>query len=267
MKIELKSRSLLERVPLAKVPDVVFGCQMVVFLWNTRKAKVFCLSKISGFVSHTCVLVHCPHLRWFWMWHSRHPSCSRSSADVIFVSFDSDGAGTWCVRKEVVDYLTLEMVLANRERRHGVSIIYLSTGLQMCASFWRRHEIWYSRNSMRSHWRVVSMRWRPVRRCMCDSYDAKRCPEPLESITNSYQWNVVIITDVCLLFMSLYSWNQYQGRSLAFQSGHLRDFVRLQNHQPMDGFQVVGDSLCDIGDFGRIHLATAIFSHELDPTH
>lgn len=213
MKIEFKSRSLLERVPLAKVPDVVFGCQMVVFLWNTRKAKVFCLSKISGFVSHTCVLVHCPHLRWFWMWHSRHPSCSRSSADVIFVSFDSDGAGTWCVRKEVVDYLTLEMVLANRERRHWVSIIYLSTGLQMCASFWRRHEIWYSRNSMRSHWRV------------------------------------------------------YQGRSLAFQSGHLRDLVRLQNHQPMDGFQVVGDSLCDVGDFGRIHLTTAIFSHELDPTH
>ena len=240
---------------------------MVVFLWNTRKAKVFCLSKISGFVSHTCVLVHCPQLRWVWMWHSRHPSCSRSSADVIFVSFDSDGAGTWCVRKEVVDYLTLEMVLANRERRHGVSIIYLSTGLQMCASFWRRHEIWYSRNSMRSHWRVVSMRWRPVRRCMCDSYDAKRCPEPLESITNSYQWNVVIITDVCLLFMSLYSWNQYQGRNLAFQSGHLRDFVRLQNHQPMDGFQVVGDSLCDVGDFGRIHLTTAIFSHELNPTH
>ena len=32
MKIELKSRSLLERVPLAKVPDVVFGCQMAVVL-------------------------------------------------------------------------------------------------------------------------------------------------------------------------------------------------------------------------------------------
>ena len=42
------------------------------------------------------------------------------------MSFDSDGAGTWCVRKEVVDYLTLEMVLANRERRHGVRIVYLS---------------------------------------------------------------------------------------------------------------------------------------------
>ena len=60
------------------------------------------------------------------MGHSRHPSCSRSSADVIFVSFDSDGAGTWYVRKEVVDHLPLEMVLANRERRHGVSIVYLS---------------------------------------------------------------------------------------------------------------------------------------------
>ena len=102
-----------------RLPD---GC----ILLKHRKAKVFCLSKINGFVSHTCVLVHCPHLRWFWMWHSRHPSCSRSSADVIFVSFDSDGAGTWYVRKEVVDYRPLEMVLANRERRHGVSIVYLS---------------------------------------------------------------------------------------------------------------------------------------------
>ena len=65
------------------------------------------------------------------MGHSRHPSCSRSSADVIFVSFDSDGAGTWYIRKEVVDYLPLGMVLANRERRHGVSIVYVSTGLQV----------------------------------------------------------------------------------------------------------------------------------------
>ena len=40
-------------------------------------------------------------------------------------------AGTWYVRKEVVDYLPVEMVLANRERRHGVSIVYLSTGLQV----------------------------------------------------------------------------------------------------------------------------------------
>ena len=65
------------------------------------------------------------------MGHSRHPSCSRSSADVIFVSFDSDGAGTCYIRKEVVDYLPLEMVLANRERRHGVNIVYVSTGLQV----------------------------------------------------------------------------------------------------------------------------------------
>ena len=41
------------------------------------------------------------------------------------MSFDSDGAGTWYVRKEVVDYLQLEMVLA-KERRHGVSIVHLS---------------------------------------------------------------------------------------------------------------------------------------------
>ena len=30
----------------------------------------------------------------------------------------------------------------------------------------------------------------------------------------------------------------------------------------MDGLQAVGDRLCDICDFGRIHLITAIFSHE-----
>ena len=54
----------------------------------------------------------------------------RSPADVIFVDFDGDGAGTWYIRKEDVDSLPLEMVFANRERRHGVSIVYVSTGLQ-----------------------------------------------------------------------------------------------------------------------------------------
>ena len=38
-------------------------------------------------------------------------SCSRSSADIIFVSFGSDGAGTWYVRKEVVDYLRIALEL------------------------------------------------------------------------------------------------------------------------------------------------------------
>ena len=34
----------------------------------------------------------------------------------------------------------------------------------------------------------------------------------------------------------------------------------------MDGLQPVGDRLCDICDFGRIHLTTTIFGHELSPT-
>ena len=47
------------------------------------------------------------------------------------MDFDNDGAGTWYIRKEDVDSLPLEMVFAtNRERRHGVSIVYVSTGLQ-----------------------------------------------------------------------------------------------------------------------------------------
>ena len=35
----------------------------------------------------------------------------------------------------------------------------------------------------------------------------------------------------------------------------------------MDGLQAVGDRRCDISDFGRIHLTTAILSHELNRTH
>ena len=47
------------------------------------------------------------------------------------MDFDNDGAGTWYIQKEDVDSLPLEMVFANRERRHGVSIVYVSTGLQV----------------------------------------------------------------------------------------------------------------------------------------
>ena len=45
------------------------------------------------------------------------------------MDFDNDGAGAWYIRKEDVDSLPLEMVFANRERRHEVSIVYVSTGL------------------------------------------------------------------------------------------------------------------------------------------
>ena len=48
------------------------------------------------------------------------------------MDFDNDGAGTWYIRKEDVDSLPLEMVFANRERRHGVSIVYVSTELSLC---------------------------------------------------------------------------------------------------------------------------------------
>ena len=49
----------------------------------------------------------------------------------MFMGLGSDGAGTWYIRKKVVDYLPLGMVLAYTERRHGVSIVYVSTGLQV----------------------------------------------------------------------------------------------------------------------------------------
>ena len=49
----------------------------------------------------------------------------------MFMGLGSDGAGTWYIRKKVVDYLALRMVLAYTERRHGVSIVYVSTGLQV----------------------------------------------------------------------------------------------------------------------------------------
>ena len=51
------------------------------------------------------------------------------------MGFGSDGAGTWYIRKKVVDYLPLGMVLAYTERRHGVSIVYVSTGLQVLEKF------------------------------------------------------------------------------------------------------------------------------------
>ena len=53
----------------------------------------------------------------------------------MFMGFGSDGAGTWYIRKKVVDHLPLEMVLAYTERRHGVSIVYVSTGLQVLEEF------------------------------------------------------------------------------------------------------------------------------------
>ena len=49
------------------------------------------------------------------MRHFRYPFSSWSPADVIFVDFGNDGAGTWYIRKEDDDSLPLKMALANRE--------------------------------------------------------------------------------------------------------------------------------------------------------
>ena len=49
----------------------------------------------------------------------------------MFVDFDNDGVGTGQIRKEDADSLPLKMVFANRERRHGVSIVYVSTEPQV----------------------------------------------------------------------------------------------------------------------------------------
>ena len=46
------------------------------------------------------------------MRHFRYPFSSWSLADVIFVDFGNDGAGTWYIRKEDADSLPLKMVLA-----------------------------------------------------------------------------------------------------------------------------------------------------------
>ena len=43
--------------------------------------------------------------------------------------------------------------------------------------------------------------------------------------------------------------------------------VWIEATNDMDGLQAVGDRRCGICDLGRTHLATAIFSHELNPTH
>ena len=48
----------------------------------------------------------------------------------MFMGLGSDGVGTWYIRKKVVDYLP-GRVLAYSTRRHGVSIVYVSTGLQV----------------------------------------------------------------------------------------------------------------------------------------
>ena len=70
--------------------------------------------------------------------------------------FDNGGAGTWYIRKEDVDFLALEMVFANRERRHGVNIVYVSTGLQVSGHGHPRSGLVVNQATTQRRWLVMA---------------------------------------------------------------------------------------------------------------
>ena len=72
------------------------------------------------------------------------------------MDFDDDGAGTWYIRKEDVDSLPLEMVFANRERRHEVSIGYVSIGLQVSGHGHLRSGLVVNQATMQRRWLVMA---------------------------------------------------------------------------------------------------------------
>ena len=72
------------------------------------------------------------------------------------MDFDNDGAGTWYIRKEDVDSLPLEMVFANRERRHGVSIVYVSTELQVSGHGHMRSGLVVNQATTQRRWLVMA---------------------------------------------------------------------------------------------------------------
>ena len=72
------------------------------------------------------------------------------------MDFDDDGAGTWYIRKEDVDSLPLEMVFANRERRHEVSIVYVSTGLQISGHGHLRSGLVVNQATTQRRWLVMA---------------------------------------------------------------------------------------------------------------
>ena len=72
------------------------------------------------------------------------------------MDFDNDGAGTWYIRKEDVDSLPLEMVFANRERRHEVSIVYVSTGLQFSGHGHLRSGLVVNQATTQRRWLVMA---------------------------------------------------------------------------------------------------------------
>ena len=70
--------------------------------------------------------------------------------------FDNGGAGTWHIRKEEVDSLLLEMVFANRERGHGVSIVYVSTELQVSGHGHMRRGLVVNQATTQRRWLVMA---------------------------------------------------------------------------------------------------------------
>ena len=72
------------------------------------------------------------------------------------MDFGNDGAGTWYIRKEDVDSLLLDMVFANRERRHGVSIVYVSTELQVSGHGHMRRGLVVNQVTTQRRWLVMA---------------------------------------------------------------------------------------------------------------
>ena len=72
------------------------------------------------------------------------------------MDFDNDGAGTWYIWKEDVDSLPLEMVFGDRERRHEVSIAYVSTGLQVSGHGHLRSGLVVNQATTQRRWLVMA---------------------------------------------------------------------------------------------------------------
>ena len=90
----------------------------------------------------------------------------------MVVDFDDDGAGTWYIRKEDVDSLPLEMVFANRERRHGVSIVYVSIELQVSGHGHMRRGLVVNQATTQRRWLVTASWYNSqgfIVRCGCVS--------------------------------------------------------------------------------------------------
>ena len=85
------------------------------------------------------------------MRHFRYPFSSWSLADVIFVDFGNDGAGTWYIRKEDADSLPLKMVLANREGdMESASFMCRQDDKSLYGSEWTwTYEKWWSIKQLR----------------------------------------------------------------------------------------------------------------------